>query len=535
MAEVTHWADIVADEVSNKHEKNVVATGITPSGHIHIGNMREVVTADAVYKSLNDKMHETTLIYLADNFDPLRKVYPFLPEHYSKYVGNPISEIPCPCGECSNYAEHFVKPFLVSMEKLGIEPKVYRADELYKSGYYTEAIKDALVNKDNIAKILTETSGREPKDEWSPFNAICRACGKMTSTKVISFDVDKETVDYICECGFSGSVSMQGGGKLNWRVDWPARWKILGVTVEPFGKDHASRGGSYDTGKRIAKEIFNYEPPYPIVYEWIMLANKGAMSSSTGIVVSIDDMLKVVPPEVLRYLIIKTKPEKHINFDPSIPLLTLIDEYEKLKTMEIEKISTYNKRLLDLSKATGICHTNIPFKHMVTIYQVAHGDSEKILEILERVGYETGNRRCIQELINNVQNWLEMYAPPYAKFSVKETLPAKASNLNKVQRAFLCSLAKIISTNEELSGEQYHNLVYQAKEKGSVVYKDIVQILNIYEDELAINPKDLFKAIYIATLGTDSGPKAGWFLSSLDRNFLISRFTEAAGDMCNEG
>ena len=311
MAEITHWADTVAEDALKLGKHHIVASGITPSGHIHIGNMREVVTADAAYRALLDRGADAELIYIADNFDPLRKVYPFLPESYAEHVGKPLSETPCPCGECKNYAEHFLKPFFEALELLGIRPKVYRVDELYKKGAYAEAIKTALIKRDEIARIIEKLTGKTTAPDWSPFNPVCSSCGRVTTTKVTGFDADAETVDYTCDCGHSGTVSMKGGGKLTWRVDWPSRWKILGVTVEPFGKDHASKGGSYDTGMRISKEIYGHEPPHPIVYEWIMLGKKGAMSSSTGVVVSISDMLKVVPPEILRYLIIRTKPEKH--------------------------------------------------------------------------------------------------------------------------------------------------------------------------------------------------------------------------------
>ncbi|ABE52748.1 lysine--tRNA ligase [Methanococcoides burtonii] len=524
MTEITHWADVIAEEAAKNGNKHLVSTGITPSGHIHIGNMREVVTADAAYRAMNDAGLESEFIYIADNFDPLRKVYPFLPESYAEHVGKPISEIPCPCGECKSYAEHFLTPFLEGLEKLGIHPKVYRADELYKSGRFVEAIKAALIKRDDIAKILKEVSGKDVLPEWSPFNPICQECKKINTATVTGFDADAETVDYECSCGHSGTVSMIGGGKLTWRVDWPAKWKMLNVTVEPFGKDHASRGGSYDTGKRIVREIFDHEPPQPIVYEWIMLGQKGAMSSSSGVVVSISDMLKVVPPEVLRYLIMRTKPEKHIKFDPAQPLLTLVDEYERLNSnTEIEGL---NKRVLELSHAKGICHTDIPFKHMTTIAQVAHGDFDKIMKIIGRAGYDTTNEKCIRELVNNVANWLEMYAPPFAKFSVKDELPEETASLTDEQKAFLGAVSEIIGDSGELTGEDYHNLVYSSKEAGSQLNNKIAAKLGV--DDVEINPKDMFKAIYTSVLGQQSGPKAGWFLSSIDQDFLAKRFSEAA-------
>ncbi|RJS69135.1 lysine--tRNA ligase, partial [ANME-2 cluster archaeon] len=286
-----HWADVIADNVTAIRKKHIIATGITPSGNIHIGNLREVVTADAAYRALCDAGIDAKLIYIADTFDPLRKVYPFLPEDYSEHVGKPLYAIPCPCGSCANYAEHYLKPFFRSMEALDIHPVIYRAHELYAEGDFVPAIMTALSNRDKIAAILEKVSHRAVSEEWSPFNVMCEACGRIDTATVQGFDEDNETVDYTCKCGYAGTVPVKGNGKLTWRVDWAARWSILGVTIEPFGKDHATKGGSYDTGIRISREIYNYEPPYPIIYEWVHLKGKGAMSSSTGVTITIEDML----------------------------------------------------------------------------------------------------------------------------------------------------------------------------------------------------------------------------------------------------
>ena len=247
------------------------------------------------------------------------------------------------------------------------------------------------------------------------------------------------------------------------------------------------------------------------------------MSSSTGVVVSISDMLKVVPPEVLRYLIMRTKPEKHIKFDPAQPLLTLVDEYERLNAKE--ELEGFDKRVMELSHAKGICHTDIPFKHMTTIFQVAHGDFNRIMKIVERSGYDTSNEKCIRELADNVHNWLDMYAPDFVKFSVKDELPEMCATFSDMQRAFLEAFSEIIRSNEELTGEDFHNLVYSAKESGSEMNTKIMEKLG---EDTEINPKELFKAIYSSVLGQPSGPKAGWFLSSIDQDFLAERFAQAA-------
>ena len=500
MNETIHWADVTAEDVLARGNKHTVASGITPSGAIHIGNMREVVTADAAYRALKDKGADVRLIYIADTLDPLRKVYPFLSDDYEAHVGKPLSNIPCPCGNHENYAEHFLLPFIESLHTLGIEPEVYRADELYREGKYLDGIKKALINRNAIASILSEVSGRELAHDWSTFNPICNECGRLTTTKVTGFDIEKETIDYSCDCGSKGTVPMNGGGKLTWRVDWPARWPIFGTTVEPFGKDHATAGGSYDTGKRICREIYDYEPPHPIVYEWIMLKGKGAMHSSTGLAISIGDMLEIVPPEVLRYLIIRQRPEKHIEFDPGMSLLNLIDEYDQVEG---------DKRAYKLSQTDASKPTDIPYRHMVTAVQIADGrDFDYLLTVLKRTDYDTSDVEAIRQRSDNARNWLDKYAPPMVKFKVQETLPPQVKSFSDGQKQALSILADDIEHG--MSGQEIHDNIYDIAEKTD------------------IKGKQVFEAVYQSLLGIKSGPRAGYFLEALEKDFVVDRFKEAS-------
>lgn len=496
-----HWADVIAEKLEGSGP-HTIATGITPSGPVHIGNMREVMTAEAVYRALLDRGVKARLIYIADNFDRLRRLYPFLPESFNEHIGKPLSEIPCPEGCCASYADHFLSPFLKSMERLDIKPEVFRADVLYKEGKYNDAIKTALSRKDDIARILKEVSGRDVPPGWSPFDAICSVCGRTDTTSVTGFDLDAETVDYTCKCGSQGTVSMSGGGKLVWRVDWPARWPIFNVTVEPFGKDHATTGGSYDTGKRISEEIYSYPAPFPMVYEWIHLKGVGAMHSSTGIVVTIQEMLDVVPPEVLRYLIIRNKPEKHIEFDSGLPLLNLVDEYDQRKGDE---------RSISLSNASKSGPFEIPFRHMVTAVQIARGDEDGLFTALKRSGYDVISRR--DEILGRARNaevWLEKYAPDYVKFQVQEDLPIAVNNLEAAERQGLGLLAERM---DDKTADEIHDLVYAVAK------------------EMNLNSKKFFQAIYLTFLGDRQGPKVGWFLASLDRDFVLSRLLAASSSV----
>jgi lysyl-tRNA synthetase class 1 len=501
-----HWADAVAAEILEKRRgPHEISTGISPSGEIHIGNLREVITADVVYRALRERGAEVVLDYVADNFDPLRKVYPFLdPAVYEKEIGRPLSEIPCPCGRHPSYGAHFLEPFLASLERLRIDLKVYYSDQMYKSGRMIPQILLALRGRDAIARILHECTGRLVDPDWSPFNPICGACGRMSTTRVTGYSESAGTVDYACGCGDRGSVSMRGGGKLTWRVDWPARWANIPVTIEPFGKDHATRGGSYESGARICREVFGAEPPFPVPYEWISFRGLGDMSKSKGNVLSIHAMLEVVPPEVLRYQVVKTRPMRSIAFDPGLPLLSLIDEFDDAASQ------SRDLRALRLAGADRFRSVGVPFRHLVTVVQMADFDLDQAVVILRRNGYLVEDAEALKERAGYAVRWLRQFAPPDIRFSVQGTLPEGARSLSPDQKRFLVRLGEALRPG--MSGEEIHALIY-----------DVTREAGLEKGSAG------FEAIYRAFLDRERGPRAGWFLAFLDREFVLTRLREAGG------
>jgi lysyl-tRNA synthetase class 1 len=500
MTEKIHWADVYAAQIP-QDRRHIVATGITPSGPIHIGNMREVLTGDLVYKAMRERGLDAELLYIADDFDPLRKVYPFLPAHFDRYVGKPISDIPCPCGHCESYADHFLHPFLEALEELDIKPRVIHASKEYRNGSYTAEIATALTHTGEIRKILERISGRSLPPDWSPLYPICSICGTISNARILWHDPDRHQVRYQCSCGYEGIADYsRGEGKLVWRVDWPMRWAHFGVTVEPFGKDHASAGGSFDTGKEIVRKVFKGEPPFPVIYEWISLKGRGEMHSSKGVVITINEMLEIVPPEVLRYLIARTRPEKTIDFDPGMGLISLIDEYDRV-ALKAES------REFELSRISSF-PTRIPFRHMVTVVQIAH-DDRGIFQCLARSGYDISEYRNILKQAHRVKVWLSKYAPDQVKFSVKERLPVQAEGIEPNVRESLGRYRARLELLPSWTAESLHTVVYEVAEEEKVPAAEI------------------FSGIYLAFLGQRKGPRLGWFLEAMGREPVLKRLAEA--------
>ena len=516
-----HWADVLAAKVSSRADHHVLATAITPSGPIHVGNMREVLTTEMVYRSLRDvEKADCELLYIADSYDPLRKVYPFLdPKVYEPYVGRPLREIPCPCGSHKDYADHFLLPFFEALKDLGVEMRFLDAYDLYRSGRYAEAIEDAMGATEAIRGIIEQVSQRKLPPDWIPFNVQCDACKRLPNTRPIR--VDGTTVTYHCACGHQANVDVAKGGtgKLPWRVDWPARWRFLGVTFEAMGKDHAAAGSSWDTGTRISEEVFGYAPPIHTVYEFVLVKGVGAMHSSTGTAISAEEMLRMTPPEVLRFLVAKNQPNKHIEFDPGLGLLQLVDEFEEWervyhKAQAARAGMNDVERTYPLSSPRGVpdrLPLQVPYRHLVTVAQFAEGFDE-VVKVLSRTedlptALPPDDEARLRHRVAHVRYWLQRFAPDEVRFQLQPGLPGVPFSASELE--ILGLLLDRLRT-APWKAEEIHNALHDSAK------------------QLGEKPGTAFTAIYKAFLGKERGPRAGHFLAQLGKGFVIERLEAAA-------
>ncbi len=498
-----HWADVEAGGLPSNPQ---IATGVAPSGPIHLGGLKEVLTGEAIKRS-----SEGELVLIVDSFDPLRKLYPFLDEEYEEHIGKPLSEIPCPCGNHENYSEHYLKPFLESMKELGVELKVKRADRMYREGEYEAVTEKILDSKEEIREIIEEKTGRELPDGWYPYNPLCSECGKLGSATVVK--VDSPYVEYECDCGHEGEADIRkDDGKLPWRCDWPARWKILGVDCEPFGKDHAASGGSWDTGKAIMEDILEDDPPHPVIYEWVHLKGEGPMSSSKGIVVTVEESTNMIGPEAVRFLIMKSKPNTQIDFDPGLGLLDLMDEYDEYEEIYFEEGGGDKARTYELSQVDDVPEKKpqrVPYRHLVNLVQI-YDDYEEIWGVAQETDLIDEDRsedyQGLKERAENVKFWLSTYAPDMVKFSLKEEIPEIALDKDEIEflERYLSDLEDV-----EWKPDPLHKLVHESA------------------DEVDIGKGKAFRSFYKILLGKSKGPRLGRFLSQLDEEFVKERIKEA--------
>ncbi|MEM2878679.1 MAG: lysine--tRNA ligase [Candidatus Hadarchaeales archaeon] len=526
-----HWIDRIAKAIMKNGKKHVIASGISISGHVHIGHCNDVFIADGVRRAVEELGGEAEAIWYADDYDPMRRVpWPLnqgeLENRYKHYLGFPYANIPSPDPSYSSFVDYFSRDFVNALKEFGINVTIYSGAEVYRSGRMAELTRTALASSDRIRKILNRYRNRPLPDDWLPYDPICANCGRISTTRAYSWKGD--LVNYRCEgseyvegCGHTGEADFtKGEGKLTWRVEWPARWKLLGVTCEPFGKDHAAAGGSYETGKQIARLVFKYRAPYPVPYEWVGLGGKH-MSSSRGIVFTLSQWLEVAEPELLRYFIFRSKSMKAKEFDPSMGIVELYEEFDEVEKVYFglgrlggRKLDQL-KRIYELSQVEKPPHgplQRLPFRLAATLAQVVKDESQAV-EIMKRrkilinpteldISLAVKRLRC-------AGGWVTKYAPEFMRFRISEEVPPAARELSEKQKTGLRIIAEELSKGDHAPLE-LHNLIYAIAKK------------------IGAEPADLFRAIYMTLLGRSSGPKAGTLLSVLDRELVISRFNEVS-------
>lgn len=510
-----HWADVLAEEVVKRDAEPLIATGISPTGIIHVGSLREAITGESVRSAVAELGNKVRLVYLIDSVDPLRRCYDFLPGEFKNHVGKPICDIPCPCGEHETYAEHFIRPFLDAVESLNVNCEIIWTHDLYAKGLFAETIDAAFKKRDKVIEILGEVTGRDMSEDFAPYNPLCEKCCRFTAPIFDTYEFPY--VEYKCGCGHKGKADIRKNqGKLVWRLEWPAKWKILGVDAEPFGKDHAAAGGSYDSGVRLVREIFDGEPPIPIPYEFVQLKGIGQMHKSTGSAVTGIDAISMTPPEVLNYMFLRVNPQRAIDYDSGLGILDMVDEYDRMEKLffeggwtEAEEASVRAYELAQHNSVPSKLPLQIPYRHLMNVVQMADGfdDAVRILGRTEDVSsMSQADMARLRKRMECVSFWLDKFAPDNVKFSVLREMPE--ITCTEADKTFYRLFADKLSESE-WTGDAINGALSEAA------------------GEAGIGNKKGYQATYRVIIGKTSGPRLGPFLADMDKDFVLTRLREA--------
>ncbi|MDO8624019.1 MAG: lysine--tRNA ligase [bacterium] len=524
------WADRIADQIRDTRKPKdgarfVIRDEKTLSGRVHIGSMRGVAIHGLIGEVLSEYGVSNVYKYELNDLDPFDTAPAYLDQaKFKEHLGKPLYIVPSPEPDFANYAEYFGADFMSVHKKAGFTPEYYRTTVLYQSGKMDLFIKLALERATDIRRILKDVSGSEKDAAWLPVSVVCEKCGKIMTTR--AFGWDGETVEYACDrspdecvpCGHTGRINpFKGGSKLFWKVDWAAKWAAVGVDIEGGGKDHSTKGGARDVANHIAKEIFDIEPPFDIPYEFFLVGG-AKMSSSKGRGSSAKEMSELFTPQVLRLVLIGKDIKEQINVDPSgdsIP--RTYDWYDDLAEGVREGKSDDYARLYALCQLPeDRAELGVPwqmrFRDVAFIIQMPHLSLKDEAQKAKGVDLTDDESRALSERAQYAKFWLATYAPAEFRYELQQTIPTV--DLSDVQKKALAALADFIE--EGLPGQ------------GNPTAEEIHARLHELKSEIPIEPKELFTAIYGIFLNRTSGPKAGWFLSVLPRDFLLSRLRESA-------
>ncbi len=520
-----HWADYKAQRLAERGGPQVVVSGITPSGEFHIGHLREILTAEMIHRACLDAGLDSRYVFIVDSMDPLRRVYDFLSSEYESYIGVPLANIPAPDenGEPDfggeSYADFFLRPFLSALGQIGVEPEVIMNHETYENGEFAEMIDSAINNRDEIHRIIEDVSSRELPDDWFPYNPI-GSNGSMDGVKVTGYE--KPYVHWIDSDGIEGKSDIRlAEGKMPWRIDWAARWAIHGVTCEPAGKDHGAAGGSYDTGIPIC-EILGGEPPEKMVYEWIQLKGMGPMSSSSGVTIGPMEALSLVPPEILRYVIARSKINRHIEFDTGTALFEMADEYERYQTPEKEEGELSKRQRIARNTQLGAMRLSqvvrgsnpsdsiagVSFRHLSMLAQIK-SDDDSVWSSLKKSGHlvDEPSASLISRL-ERMRNWVEgEHFPDGARITIQAEISDEVrSRISKESASFVALLSERLQTCE-----------WSSDSIGSAIRE--------VAGGCDLDNRQAYVSLYLVILGRDYGPRISSIMAEMDRGSLVEMLT----------
>lgn len=514
-----HWADIAALRVVKERgdkDRYVVASGITPSGTVHIGNFREVLTVDLVaraLKSLNKKVH---FIYSWDNFDTFRKVPKNLPDQdaFKPYLRQAIARIPDPWGVEKSYAQGRIAAFESELKRVGIAPNFIYQEKEYGSGRYAKDIRFALENKDKIREILDRFRKEPLPENWIPTSIYCAQCNKDTIEK----EEYRGEWDYYYKCNNCGKeetvdIRKTPNLKLAWRTDWPMRWHFEKVDFEPGGKDHSSDGGSHDTGELIIKEVWNDKAPSYLQYDFVMIkGGAGKMSSSSGELYTLSQVLDVYEPMVVRWIFASQRPNHDFSIAFDEDVIKCYEEFDKCEDIAYSAPDSSDKwplirRIVELSSMTPLA-THPPkrpkFRTLCNRIQLCGGDVDRTFERYYAKEFSAEDKVHFMERAVRAQYWLEHYAPEEFRYKLR----AKKEDLQLNAQE-----AKVIQALRELLDEVDLETV-EEKALTNLIWEKIIK-------GTGSDSKDAFQTIYRVLMNRDQGPRLPSFLKEIGKERLL--------------
>ena len=519
-----HWSRVVAEDLISKRGKAVVftcASGITPSGSVHVGNLRDVLTVWFVGRQLQRLGVQVRLLHSWDDFDRFRKTPLGIPESYKEFIGRPVSKVPDPEGKYPSFAARFAAEFEESVRDLGIDVTFISQTPMYESGVYGPALLEAIQKRrlifDIINSFRTQPLPEAQRENYKPIEIYCRKC-LQDGTSVEILDEGAGLVRYECpRCHTSEEVSVLTAGnvKLPWKADWPMRWRHEGVIFEPGGKDHATAGGSYLVASEISRRVFGFEPPVFQPYEFIGLRGlAGKMSSSTGILVTPREALRIYQPEVLVWLFAKAPPMRAFDLPVDQQLAQVYDEYDKAAAAAHAGPSSNDAESITLSG--GAKPAPVLFKTIGALVGLLDGNPNAVRGALTKLGLPA-DAPGVDDRIRKADYWLDKYLPDQRIRLLESPNVEFIASLSEEERVWVRKLVEWTRSRPSITETEA---------------QDVFQIPITADDSpdaRKLAQRRFFKCVYQLLFGRDNGPRLPTFLAAISPDrylFLLDAATK---------
>ncbi|MEV4313259.1 lysine--tRNA ligase [Actinocrispum sp. NPDC049592] len=524
---VSRFADEVVAEAARRASDGpvVAASGLSPSGPIHLGNLREVMTPHLVADEIARRGHDCEHIISWDDYDRFRRVPAGIDPSWAEHIGKPLTSVPAPPGsDHPNWAEHFKAAMIEALDRLGVRYRGISQTEMYTSGAYRDQVLLAMRERAKIDAILGRYRTKKKTEEqdadgsgneqtgaaYYPFKPYCTACGRDLTT-ITSYDDETTEMTYTCECGHGETVLLSEftSGKLVWKVDWPMRWAYEGVQFEPSGVDHSSPGSSFEVGGQIVREVFGAEQPIGPMYAFVGITGMAKMSSSAGAVPTPGDALEIMEPAVLRWLYARRKPNQSFKIAFDQEIYRLYDEWDSLSRRVAEgkagpgELQAYGRSVRTAAVELPDTPRRVAYRTLASIVDITTGDEQQTLRILG--GIDTADPITdlaqVRPRIDCAQRWVDVHMSPEQHTRVLAEPDAELlAELDDTQRQMIKTLVDRLTDEWSLDG--LTTLVYGVPKLQAGLPMDTPPT-----PELKVAQRSFFALLYRLLVGGDTGPR----------------------------
>jgi len=544
------WVTRAADDAVRHHERTgadgpvTCSSGISPSGPVHLGNLREFLMPHFVADELRRRGVPVRHLHVWDDYDRFRKVPHGVDPSFAEHIGRPLVAVPDPWGCHDSWSSHFKEPVLATFDALGAEVDTISQAERYRSGVYRgevlravryradidavlarhrtkkldaqepageHAVQEAEAMADSAAHDDQDSSASEGGVGYFPFKPYCRDCGRDTTT-VTAYDDDTTDLSYVCSvCDYHGTTTLatQDEGKLVWKVDWPMRWAFEHVDFEPAGMDHATPGSSFTVGHELVESVWDYPRPAWFGYGFVGFAGVQKMSSSAGGAPTAQDALRVLEPGILRWLYVRRQPRQTFDIDFGPEVVRLYDEWDALGRKATDPAKR-DVQVLAYERASSTATAGrlpaprvvVPFRMLASVADVTAGSAAQISRIVSHLGHAHDSVDDLEPRLSRAVSWTAEFVPASDRTTVRtDPDTARLAALTDQEREWLTLLLDGLDT-DDLDLEPVTGLVYGVPKLARGLALD-----DKPTDEVKADQKEFFGLLYRLLVDAERGPR----------------------------